>query len=160
MGWSMGGATVLQAATRSRVASVVRGIVLDSPVINWVDTLRYQGEAMSLPGPVKSGIVALISKPWGRLVTGQRRPIDLARLDFIRRADELAVPVLILHSDDDGFVPPNGSRELAAARPDIVTFVPFETARHTKLWNYDRDLWNASIAEWLSQLDADRPIAG
>ncbi|WP_158437691.1 alpha/beta hydrolase family protein [Naasia lichenicola] len=158
MGWSMGGATVLQAATRSRVASVVRGVVLDSPVINWVDTLRYQGEAMSLPGPVKSGILALISKPWGRLFTGQRKPIDLARLDFVRRADELAVPVLILHSDDDGFVPSNGSRELAAARPDIVTFVPFETARHTKLWNYDRDLWNASIAEWLAKLD-DAPPA-
>ena len=157
MGWSMGGATVLQAATRSRVASVIRGVVLDSPVINWVDTLRYQGEALSLPGPVKSGILALISKPWGRLFTGQRSPIDLARLDFVTRAGELSVPVLVLHSDDDGFVPANGSRELAAARPDIVTFIPFETARHTKLWNYDRDLWNASIAEWLAKLDVPAP---
>ncbi|BDI22839.1 alpha/beta hydrolase [Herbiconiux sp. L3-i23] len=149
MGWSMGGATVLQAATRSRVSSVVTGVVLESPVVNWVDTLLYQGEAMSLPGPVKSGVLAMISSRWGRPFTGQRRPIDLRRLDFVRRAGELAVPILVLHSDDDGFVPANGSRELAAARPDIVTFVPFETARHTKLWNFDRDRWNGVIADWL-----------
>ncbi len=151
MGWSMGGATVLQAATRSRLASVVDGIVLDSPVVNWVDTLMYQGEAMSLPGPVKKGILAMISKPWGRVLTGQAESIDLARLDFVRRADELDVPILLLHSDDDGYVPSSGSRELAAARPDIVTFVPFETARHTKLWNYDRGRWNGVVADWLAR---------
>ncbi|MFD1713660.1 alpha/beta hydrolase family protein [Amnibacterium flavum] len=151
MGWSMGGATVLQAATRSRVSSVITGVVLDSPVVNWVDTLLYQGEAMSLPGPVKSGILALISKPWGRPFTGQAQPIDLKRLDFVRRAADLQVPILVLHSDDDGFVPASGSRELAAARPDIVTFVPFETARHTKLWNFDRDRWNGVIAKWLAE---------
>ncbi|MET0590568.1 MAG: alpha/beta fold hydrolase [Naasia sp.] len=155
MGWSMGGATVLQAATRSRLASVITGIVLESPVVNWVDTLLYQGEAMSLPGPVKQGILALISRPWGRVLTGQSHPIDLARLDFVRRAEELEVPVLVLHSDDDGYVPSSGSRELAAARPDIVTFVPFETARHTKLWNFDRARWNGVIADWLRQRSQD-----
>ncbi|WP_297411498.1 alpha/beta fold hydrolase [Naasia sp.] len=149
MGWSMGGATVLQAATRSRVRDVVTGVVLDSPVVNWVDTLLYQGEAMSLPAPVKRGVLALIGSRWGRPLTGQERPIDLARLDFVSRAAELEVPILVLHSDDDGFVPSNGSRELAAARPDIVTFTGFETARHTKLWNFDRDRWNAAIRDWL-----------
>lgn len=159
MGWSMGGATVLQAATRSRVASVITGVVLDSPVINWVDTLLYQGEAMSLPAPVKSGILAMISRPWGRLLTGQAEPIDLRRLNFVDRAAELYVPVLVMHSDDDGFVPASGSRELAAARPDLVTFVPFETARHTKLWNYDRDRWNSVISSWLAALAAGTQTA-
>lgn len=154
MGWSMGGATVLQAATRSRLRSVVTAVVLDSPVVNWVDTLLYQGEAMSLPGPVKSGVLAVISSSWGRPLTGQAQPIDLARLDFVSRAGELETPVLVLHSDDDGFVPSNGSRELAAARPDLVTFVGFETARHTKLWNYDRERWQTAIASWLGERDA------
>ncbi|BDZ46897.1 alpha/beta hydrolase family protein [Naasia aerilata] len=51
MGWSMGGATVLQAATRSRLRSLVTAIVLDSPVVNWVDTLLYQGRRCRSPGP-------------------------------------------------------------------------------------------------------------
>jgi pimeloyl-ACP methyl ester carboxylesterase len=109
---------------------------------------------MSLPGPVKSGVLAVLSSKWGRPLTGQHQPIDLARLDFVTRSDELECPVLVLHSDDDGFVPSNGSRELAAARPDIVTFVGFETARHTKLWNFDRERWEGAIGSWLAERDA------
>ncbi|MDO9396067.1 MAG: alpha/beta hydrolase, partial [Herbiconiux sp.] len=65
-------------------------------------------------------------------------------------ADTVDVPVLIVHSDDDGYVPSAGSHRLAEARPDLVTLVPFQVARHTKLWNYDRDKWNAAISDWLT----------
>jgi hypothetical protein len=41
---------------------------------------------------------------------------------------------------------------LAVARPDIVTFEPFSTARHTKLWNYDSERWNAAITRFLRGL--------
>ncbi|BDZ46898.1 alpha/beta hydrolase [Naasia aerilata] len=96
-------------------------------------------------------MLALLSSKWGRPLTGQEHPIDLARLDFVARAAELETPILVLHSDDDGFVPSNGSRELAAARPDLVTFVGFEIARHTKLWNLDRERWEGAIASWLAE---------
>ena len=73
-------------------------------------------------------------------------------MDFVTRALDLTLPTLILHSDDDGFVPSTASRALAASRPDIVTLVPFTEAKHTKLWNYDEVRWNSSIKTWLSQL--------
>ena len=41
MGWSMGGATVLQVASRSTIAKVVDGLVLESPVVDWVDALDF-----------------------------------------------------------------------------------------------------------------------
>ncbi len=152
MGWSMGGAVALQAALRSTHGSVIRAVALDSPVVDWVDTLNYQGDARRLPRPVKRGAIGILGSRWSRLLTGLSVPVDFARLNVLERAQELRVPILLLHSDDDGFVPSSGSRELAAARPDLVTFVPFETARHTKLWNYDRDRWNGAIAEWLHSL--------
>lgn len=152
MGWSMGGATVLQALTRSARAGVVRGLVLDSPVVDWVTALDYQGRAMGLKGPLRSIVYSMLSRVWGRPFTGQHVPVDLARLDFVRRADELAVPVLILHSDDDGYIPSTASHALAAARPDIVTLEVFDTARHTRLWNYDPQRWNGAIASWLARL--------
>jgi hypothetical protein len=152
MGWSMGGATVLQAATRSKNLPVIRGLILDSPVIDWVTTLDFQADLMRIPRPV--GLVAkqLISQPWSGRLTGQAEPIELPRLDFVTRASELAVPILLLHSADDGFVPVEASRELAAARPDIVTYDEFTVARHTKLWNYDAERWNNDIGSWLSRL--------
>ena len=62
-------------------------------------------------------------------------------------------PVLILHSDDDGFVPSSASHALAAARPDLVELQSFETARHTKLWNYDQQRWTRAIEDWLRRHD-------
>jgi len=87
---------------------------------------------------------------WGGLLTGQATPIDFVRLDFVSRADELVLPILLLHSDDDGFVPVTGSRRLAHSRPDIVTFVPFSIARHTKLFNYDPARYVGAIRAWLA----------
>lgn len=153
MGWSMGGATVLQAQTRSPLGAKVIGIVLESPVVDWIATLDFQAAIRGLPAIVRWGVLQLYSQPWGRLFTGLAEPLDLQRLDFVRRARELTLPILILHSDDDGFVPSTASRALAVARPDIVTYEAFDSARHTKLWNYDRDRWVGAISDWLKNLD-------
>ena len=156
MGWSMGGAIALQAVTRTRFAGCISGVVLESPVIDWADVLAHQGALNRLPVGVSRGAMAVMGWRFGGLLTGQSTPINFRRLDFVTRAAELSVPILLLHSDDDGFVPSTGSRALAALRPDIVTFVPFEAARHTKLWNYDRELWTGSISRWLSSLPGPR----
>jgi len=152
MGWSMGGATVLQAVTRSPLATFVRGIVLESPVVDWISALKFQGTVNRLPTVLDRGVRGLLSQRWTGFLTGQATPIDLQRLDFVSRAGELRQPILLLHSDDDGYIPVDASKALAAARPDIVTFEEFATARHTKLWNYDADRWNAAIGSWLQKL--------
>jgi dipeptidyl aminopeptidase/acylaminoacyl peptidase len=152
MGWSMGGATVLQALTRSPLARLVRGVVLESPVVDWVAALRFQGALNRLPKPLDSLVLRLISQRWAGILTGQSEPIDLRRLDFVTRARELNVPILLLHSTDDGYIPADASAALAAARPDIVSYEEFGTARHTKLWNYDSERWNAAITSWLEKL--------
>lgn len=161
MGWSMGAATVLQAVGRSSFASMVTGLVLDSPVIDWVDAIDHQARGRGAAKPLRKIAYAMIGSSWGRLFTGLHAPIDLRRLDFVRRAADLAVPTLILHSDDDDYVPSAPSRALAKARRDIVTLEAFSTARHTKLWNYDPDRWNRAIANWLATLPihSEQPIA-
>jgi pimeloyl-ACP methyl ester carboxylesterase len=157
MGWSMGGAISLQAATRAAHDGRLLGVVLESPVIDWADVVAYQALLLRLPKPVVRGALVVMGTQWGRLVTGLDLPIDFPRLDFVARANDLSLPILILHSDDDGFVPSTPSRRLAELRPDIVTLVPFSEARHTKLWNYDPAAWNAAILGWLTGLDAGRP---
>ena len=152
MGWSMGGATVLQALTRSPLGSKVIGVVLESPVVDWITTLDFQATLRRLPAPVRRGVLILFGHRWGGFFTGLAEPLDLDRLDFVRHARELKVPLLILHSDDDGFVPSTASRALATARPDIVSYEAFSVARHTKLWNFDRARWEGAISAWLAEL--------
>ena len=160
MGWSMGGAIVLQTVLRARHRQLVAGIVLDSPAIDWSDVVAFQGRLLRLPAVVAQGAMRVMGHRWGRAVTGQATPISFERLDVVARSADLDLPILLMHSDDDGYVPATGSRALAAARPDIVTFVPFVDARHTKLWNHDPKQWNAAITSWLKRLDSAerRPV--
>ena len=152
MGWSMGGAISLQVATRTSHTAVLKGIILESPVVDWAETIDYQTDAQHAPRVVAAAARHLISSPWARSLTGQDESIDLSRLDFVARADELTLPILLMHSADDGYVPPYASRALALARPDIVTFDEFTMARHAKLWNYDADRFNEDIGSWLNRL--------
>ena len=150
MGWSMGGAIVMQAALRAEDRDLVSGIVLESPAVDWSDILHFQGTGYGLPAAVNGAVISTIGSRWGRVITGLEQAIDFPRLDMAVRAEILELPILLMHSDDDGYVPITGSRALAAARPDIVTFEEFTVARHTKLWNYDPERWNGTIRRWLS----------
>lgn len=149
VGWSMGGSIVLQSAARGEFRDKIAGLILDSPAVDWIEALRYQGDAVGLPAPVQALTIDILGSKQLRWVSGLERPIDINRLNWVARAAEITTPTLIMHSDDDGYVPAGPSREVAAANPDAVTFVPFKSARHCKLWNYDRELWEGSVSNWL-----------
>lgn len=159
MGWSMGGAIALQAALGSAHREFIAGVVLDSPVIDWRVVLNHQARLVRLPTPVAGLTIGALRTEWATKVTGAGSAIPFDRLDVVARAGELRHPVLILHSDDDGFVPSDASHRLADARPDLVELQVFDTARHTKLWNYDQDRWTSTIEEWLDRLDLSAPSA-
>lgn len=152
MGWSMGGATVLQCITRSTLAEHVVGVVLESPVVDWVRVLHFQAAASGLPAPVRDAAMIMLASHRASRWVGLDDPIDFDRLDIVARAAELSIPMLVLHSADDGFVPSDGSVALAAARPDVVRLEHFSIARHTKLWNYDEPRWERAISAWLTGL--------
>lgn len=149
MGWSMGGAVALQAALNSPHRDVIAGLVLDSPVVDWRTVLTYQARMLRLPRAVTVLAQRIVGSNWGARLVRSGAGIPLDRLDIVARADELRHPTLILHSDDDGFVPSDASHRLAEARPDIVEMETFRVARHTKLWNYDDERWSTAIRGWV-----------
>jgi pimeloyl-ACP methyl ester carboxylesterase len=152
MGWSMGGMISLQAVLRSpAVRERLVGIVLDSPAIDWVDILRFQGRAYGFPSELGDAVSRLLGGPLGGGLTGIAAPISVEELDPVVRADEFTVPILLMHSVDDGFVPIDGSRRFSAARPDLIEFEVFEGARHTKLWNHDPVRWTGLVRGWLER---------
>jgi len=151
MGWSMGGAIALQLALHSAHRDLVAGIVLESPVIDWRIVLSHQARMLGVPGPVAGLAIGTLERPWTAPIAGADTAIPFDRLDVVARAAELRHPVLILHSDDDGFVPSDASHGLLAARPDLVELHTFDVARHTKLWNYDPERWSAAITDWLQR---------
>ncbi len=151
MGWSMGGAIALQTAVSSSHRDAIVGLVLDSPVVDWRSVLRFQARAEGIVDPLPGLAMEVLSSPLTARLTGAEEAIPFDRLDMVARAAELAAPILLLHSDDDGYVPSDASHALAQARPDIVTMPQISGARHTKLWNYDPAAWSAAITDWVRE---------
>lgn len=145
-GWSSGASIVLATAHRSQVQDVIRGVVLDSPVLDGAQALLARSEG--LPEPVRRGALSLLTGRWGGLVGA--RGLDVHPGESADPAD-LAVPVLVLQSEDDGVAPPEVAHRFAEARPDLVRLVPFVGARHTRLWNLDPERWEGAVTAWLAR---------
>ena len=155
-GWSMGGAICLQTADLSKHRHVIRAMVLDAPVIDWVNVLAHHAELNRIPSAVGRYGQLMMGHRLGRRLTGLAAPVDLKSMDWVSRAVELRTPTLILHSVDDEYVPYRPSALLAEKNPEMVTFEAFEQARHTKEWNVDPVLWESLVKAWLQQQLAPR----
>jgi pimeloyl-ACP methyl ester carboxylesterase len=149
-GWSMGGAIILQTLDRSWLSDRVNAVVLDAPVIDWADVLRHHGALNRIPGPIGSLSRTLIGHAWARRLVGVHEPIDVALTNWENRSGELKHRTLLIHSLDDEFVPAGPSISLAAKRPDLVRFEPWQRARHTKEWNVDPERWDAVVRDFLT----------
>jgi pimeloyl-ACP methyl ester carboxylesterase len=152
IGWSMGAAIAMQTVSRSWTADRVRGLVLDSPVIDWRNVLAHQARINHLPPAVGRLGQSVLSHRSAWRLAGVQAPVDLNRLDWVTRAAELSRPVLLIHSDDDEYVPSEPSRRLADARPDLVTYLSVAGARHTREWNVDPEAWDNAVARFLLTL--------
>ncbi|WP_461163227.1 alpha/beta hydrolase family protein [Arthrobacter sp. R4-81] len=159
-GWSMGGAICLQAADLSRYRHLIRAMVLDAPVINWVEVLAHHAQIHRIPSGVGRYGQLMMSHRLGRRLTGLAAPVDLKAMDWVARAVELRTPTLIIHSVDDEYVPYGPSAELAEKNPEMVTFESFSRARHTKEWNVDPQRWESLVSAWLRQQLAPRTNPG
>ena len=150
VGWSMGGAIALQVLDLSPLAGLVSRVVLDGPVIDWGDVLAHHARGHRLPRHVGSLARTMMRQRWGHRLVGVHESVDLARTDWVSRADELRHRVLLIHSADDEFVPVGPSRELARVRPDLVTLEEWQVARHCKEWNTDPQRWESLVRDFAS----------
>lgn len=150
VGWSMGGAIVLQLLAHSAVAHRVEAVVLDGPVVDWAQVLRTAAAASHIPWPVGALAAALMRHPrHARMLLGVHEPVDLARTDWVAQAGQLRHPMLIIHSSADDVVPNGPSLELAVRRPDLVTVVDDEVGGHCQEWNVEPQRWDALVREHL-----------
>jgi uncharacterized protein len=161
-GWSMGGAIVLQLLSRSRLLHVVRTVVLDAPVVSWSVVLDHQARVNRVPVWMARLGLELLGQKQADKLFGVEGPVELDRFDWVARSNELRHRMLVIHSDDDEFVPSGPSRALAQARPDLITHVGFRGARHCQEWNVDPERWEGVVEDYLRTELGDalhRPVA-
>ncbi|MDN5688602.1 MAG: alpha/beta fold hydrolase [Brachybacterium sp.] len=152
MGWSMGGGIALRASVRTAHRDRVVAVVLDSPAVDWQDILIYHATALRAPRPMRTLGMWMMTSPVGARMVQLHEALALDEMTPEHYADHLIHPTQLFHALDDATVPPGPSRRLAALRPDVVEFVPFEGASHTREWNRDPARYERHLADFLGRV--------
>lgn len=149
-GWSMGAAIALQVASRTRERDVIAGLVLDSPILDWVEVIKANCARSGLPAAAGNLATPWLMLSWRARMVGLPGSIPLREFDWVQRAEELTVPMLILHGARDDSAPINVSEALRDRRPDLVQLESFD-AGHTLAWNSDPARWRSAVSAWLAK---------
>jgi len=145
----MGGAIAMQLATDPDLRDDVAGLVLESPVLDWVSTIKANCVRAGLPA-----WTALLAVPWLDWrplaeLAGLPSVIGVDRFDWTARANEISVPTLVLHGTEDTSSPFGVAARLQRLRPELVTLESFD-ADHTMTWNSDPERWQQTVRTWLA----------
>ena len=143
VGYSMGGGIVVNFLYQSPLADRVVGVILDSPMLDFGATVELGAQNRRLPA---------FLTPVAKTISGFRFGIDWEALDYLRRVDDISVPVLLFHGDADDIVPVSTSEKLAASRPDLVTYMLFQGATHVGAWNVDSSTYEAAVSEFIDRV--------
>ena len=153
MGYSMGGNIALSALRPSfePLPLPVRGVVLDSPALEWRDVIRRQAR--------RGGLPQFIAKPVGRMIerlVTRRSGQNFDTVDQLAAAPRFGVPILLFHSPSDKTIPYWQAKALAEARPDLVEFHTVEGARHIRCWNIDPERYEAALEAFIRRVTESR----
>ncbi len=147
-GDSMGGGVIAAFLQRSALASQVRGLVLDAPMLNFSATVDDNASREPLVGPitVPSSLTAV-----AKWIAARRFDVDWNALDYLATPQIFDVPTLVFHGTDDTTVPIATSEELAQLKPTTVTLVTCPGANHIECWNLDPGAYERRMLGFLDQ---------
>ncbi|MFD0565796.1 alpha/beta hydrolase family protein [Kitasatospora saccharophila] len=142
-GWSVGATIVLHAAARSTWRDRIAGVVLDSPVLDWSETVRRE-TARAWSSPALGEL--------GTLSAQGRTGVDLADFARIASGADLPAPALLLQGTDDRVAPWSAAQALADGRDDLVSLHPVPHGEHAALWNADPAGYTEALRRFLTPL--------
>ena len=133
-GISMGAATVLMAAGLG-LPENVRGIIADCPFTS--------------PGAIVKSVMAgmrIPERPFYPLLAAGARlfaGFGMEEADAAEAVKNTDIPILLIHGEDDRFVPAYMSEPMAAANPTLVTRITFPGAGHGMSYLVDTPRYQA-----------------
>ncbi len=148
VGYSTGAAAVLSTLERSGRADAVVAVVLDSPNIDFGRVVKEEASKKVLVGPIMlpASLTAV-----AMTVADLRFDIGWEDINYVQRAADIDIPVLVFQGSADDTVPPSVAADLEAANPDRVTLV-VTGADHMKSWNEDPEQYETILAEFLARV--------
>ena len=146
VGISMGGTSVLMSAMED-LPDNVKGITADCPFDSPVGIIKKVAvKDMHMPGFLAGPAARISASLFGRFRFGKLTAADGAAVS--------KVPILLIHGEEDRFVPEYMSRRIAEANPEMVTRVTFPGAGHGISYLIDEERYKKITGDFLSKIFA------
>lgn len=142
-GVSMGGATVVMASGLD-LPENVKGIVADCPYSAPLDIILEVGRQQNYPVKLIRPFVILGAKIYGGF--------DVRETSGAEAVKSSKVPVMIIHGEDDTFVPPEMSRAIQEANPGMVERHTFPGAYHALSYMVDTPRYETLVKEFMKKV--------
>lgn len=142
-GLSMGASTVLMAASTDlppQVKRIVGDCGFSDPFAIIKNTLRHKHHLLPVP------LIDFMNY-WSRVLAG----FDFRQISCEEALKDSSLPVLLLHGEEDAYVPTKMSRDLAKALPNQVSLVLFPHARHGQSVYYDPQRYEQEVLSFLER---------
>lgn len=139
-GVSMGAATVLM-ASNLKLPETVCGVVADCPYSSPRDIILKVAGEMGLPKKPAGWFCLLGARLYGRFSVKDASAVESVKGTHL--------PVLLLHGEDDQFVPCHMSREIYAACGSDKQLVTFPNAGHGMSYLEDPQRYEAAVSGFL-----------
>ena len=141
-GISMGAATVLMASSLE-LPENVKGIVADCPYSSVKDIICRVGRKMGLPGWLTWPLVRIGAKVYGGF--------NIAVTDAVEAVKASKVPILIIHGEEDNFVPAEMS-DIAKHNPNLITRVTVPGADHGISFLVNEDMYRNTVFDFTKKV--------
>jgi pimeloyl-ACP methyl ester carboxylesterase len=168
VGYSMGGAVVLNFMVRSLRASRVLGLILEAPPVELEATVDHGLTTFLLP--VVQAPLPPVARAAAKALAEVRFGLRWSAFDLTDEVRNIRVPILLLHGDQDPVVPLTESLRLAASRPGLVTLERYSQAGHVECWNVDSVRYTRELQGFLNSVagrdgtapgpDGEAPVDG
>ncbi len=149
LGYSMGGGIVTNFLLRSSLASKVSAVVLDAPMEDFSTTVDFDASEMSLPligVPLPQSLTDV-----AKWIASWRYGVAWNQLNYLAEVKKLKTPILLFQGLSDKTVPAATSREMANARPHLITYITTAGAGHLESWNLNPDSYDNEVKSFLKQ---------
>lgn len=139
-GVSMGAATVLMASSLPLPPNVA-AIVADCPYSSPAEIIQKVSKDVKLPPKLAYPFVVI-----GALLFGKFKLWETSAVEAVRRT---RIPILLIHGDDDRFVPSEMSEQIYMACSGAAELVIFPGAGHALSYFTDPILYEKTLSDFL-----------
>ena len=141
-GVSMGAATVLMASSLDLPPNV-KAIIADCPYSSPKEIIQKVSSDIRLPPSLSYPFIVLGALLYGKFKLWESSPVEAVR--------QSRVPILLIHGDDDRFVPCEMSQKIYAACRYAAELVIFPGAGHALSYFADKGLYLKTVESFLKQ---------